>query len=299
LPVELGEDDALAAYEALLAADFFRPHDSRGVAFVHDIVRRAVTDTLSPPRRKSLHRRAFAALARATTGRGGQAPAEDLSYHAMEGELWPEAVHWGQEAAHAAERLFAYAAAWRQLDRTLAALKRLPDGPERAATERRLRAWRARLEYWFNPEQVETTFDDALAPGQAGAAGGVDEPPDVLLARAEVLFMQGNVDGAEPLLRRALALAGEEESVIRGFALGGLGALCMIRGDFGRAVELRRRPTPPIWWTVRTPLSPWRFCSSAGTQRRRKPPGRASRWPRHEVSSSGGPCARKPSAMWP
>ena len=231
------EDEALKAYEVLVAADFFRPSHGHGITFAHDIVRRAVADTLSPPRRAAMHRRAYGALTRALEAGGTPVSAEDLAYHARAGELWREAVHWGQEAARAAERLFAYRAACRQLDRTLEALERLPAGPERAGTERRVRAWRLRLEYWFNPEQVEPQFDGALA-SPVGGEEPAEEIPDVLLARAEVLFMQGKADAAEPLLERALQLAGERDSVIRGFAIGGLGAVRLIRGDFREAVDL-------------------------------------------------------------
>src|SRR5690606_28673219 len=92
--------------------------------------------------------------------------------------------------------------------------------------------------------QVESQFDDALVSPPAREGEIADELPDVLLARAEVLFMQGKVDAAEPMLKRALSLAGEGEAAIRGFALGGLGAVHMIRGDFAKAVELLEQAKP-------------------------------------------------------
>src|SRR5690606_8093642 len=57
-------------------------------------------------------------------------------------------------------------------------------------------------------------------------------------------FMQGEVDAAQPMLERVLARAGEDQAELRGYALGGLGAVHMIRGDFAKAVELLEKSRP-------------------------------------------------------
>ncbi len=239
----LGEDEALNAYDMLHSVDFLRQHEGR-VMFIHDIVRRAVANHLSAPRSVALHRRAYEALVDQVTQVGESALAEQLAYHARLGEMWNEASRWGQEAARAAELLFAYPAACRQLDRTLEALERLPLTEKRAETERRVRAWRFRLAYWFDPHQVESTLEEALVNPGVEHEASADELPDVLLARAEPLFMQGEVDAAQPMLERVLALAGEQDAGIRGYALGGMGAIHMIRGDFKKAVEFLDRAAP-------------------------------------------------------
>lgn len=80
----LGEDDALAALDELLAAGLIRPGEApERYEFGHALVRQAIYDTLSPSRQARLHRRLAEALAEARARIPGCAePAEVAAQYA-------------------------------------------------------------------------------------------------------------------------------------------------------------------------------------------------------------------------
>lgn len=232
----LPEDQVLESFEALNQSGFVQSSDGARVVFNHEIVRRAVEKCMSEPRRIMLHRRAFELLVREAEGAGVGSIADQLAFHARESELWEQALHWYQESARVAEAVFAYSVACRRLDQALVCLEKLGVGPERLETELRLRAWRLRLGYWFDPDRDES-WRDALEEERRAAV--VDQLPEVLLARAETLYLQGDMIKAEPILRRVLELIGPSDNPeLYGYAIGGFGALEMFRGDLRRAIDV-------------------------------------------------------------
>lgn len=233
----LPEDRVLNGFESLSHSGFVRSVDGASVIFNHEIVRRAVEKSMSAPRRVTLHRRAFELLLSEAKGPAVGSIADQLAFHAREGELWEDALHWYQESARQAEAVFAYSIACRRLDQALNCLETLGIGAERLETELRLRAWRLRLGYWFDPGRDES-WRDALDEEKRRAAV-VDQLPEVLLARAETLYLQGDMIKAEPILQRVLELVGPSDNPeLYGYAIGGLGALEMFRGDLHRAIDV-------------------------------------------------------------
>ncbi len=231
----LTEDQALKGFEALSRSGFVHCAGEGRIAFNHEIVRRAVAKSMSGLRRITLHRRAFHLLAGEAEGAAAGSIVDQLAYHAREGELWNEAVSWYQESARMAEAVFAYSTACRRLDQALACLEKSGAGPNQLETELRLRAWRLRLGYWFDPGRDESWRDALEEEGQATVAGQI---PEVLLARAETLYLQGNMSKAEPILRRVLELIGPSGNPeLRGYAIGGIGAVQMFQGDLRQAID--------------------------------------------------------------
>ena len=231
----LTEDQALKGFEALSRSGFVHCAGEGRIAFNHEIVRRAVAKSMSGLRRITLHRRAFHLLAGEAEGAAAGSIVDQLAYHAREGELWNEAVSWYQESARMAEAVFAYSTACRRLDQALACLEKSGAGPNQLETELRLRAWRLRLGYWFDPGHDESSGDALEEEGQATVAGQI---PEVLLARAETLYLQGNMSKAEPILRRVLELIGPSGNPeLRGYAIGGIGAVQMFQGDLRQAID--------------------------------------------------------------
>jgi DNA-binding SARP family transcriptional activator len=107
----LSEVEAALALEAALDAQLLREHDSGGFGFAHDLVQQALAADLSPPRRRSVHRRLALGASAA-----GAAPALVAAHHEAGGEP-ARAVAWRRRAADDAMRLLALDEAivqWRQ-----------------------------------------------------------------------------------------------------------------------------------------------------------------------------------------
>jgi DNA-binding CsgD family transcriptional regulator/tetratricopeptide (TPR) repeat protein len=95
-------------------------------AFAHGLVREAVYDSLSPPRRAELHRRAAQALESA--GRGS--PASDLAYHWLSAQDPARALGASARAAAEAEAIYGWSEAAYQYRTLLALWEKVPDAAE-------------------------------------------------------------------------------------------------------------------------------------------------------------------------
>ncbi len=97
----LSEVEASLALEAALDAQLLREHDAGGFGFAHDLVQQALAADLSPPRRRSVHRRLALGAAAA-----GAAPGQVAAHHEAGGEP-ARAIAWRRRAADDAMRLLA------------------------------------------------------------------------------------------------------------------------------------------------------------------------------------------------
>ena len=85
------------------------------LAFSHPLIREVSYATLLPSRRRSLHEKVLRAL----ESRLSVASVEELSHHAVNARLWPEALRYLQQAAIAAVERSAFASAEQHLRRAL------------------------------------------------------------------------------------------------------------------------------------------------------------------------------------
>jgi DNA-binding SARP family transcriptional activator/ATP/maltotriose-dependent transcriptional regulator MalT len=241
----LAEDEALDALERLLRAQLLREMVDRArpsggdetYVFGHDKIRQAVYEGLSAARRRVLHRRAVEVLA------AGAAPAEELAYHACQGQLWQSALPWSETAAAEAKRVFGYAAATHLYHQALECLAHLPASAEGQRHEVELRLQLAQVGFYLQPGALT----DWLAPAETAAAAlGDDELlTRVRLAQAGAIYIQGRFTLALPLLERlagAPVIAASADLQARYYNT--LGRLLVLRGELRRAVENLERALP-------------------------------------------------------
>jgi DNA-binding SARP family transcriptional activator len=249
--VGVTEDAALAVVETLLDAGWIEERTAGPLGpvlgFPSEETRAFLDAELSLVRRRSLHRRAYTYL-HALVPEGADAAiyvnaaagrvddlAVELAWHAWGALLWPEAAHWCQVVADAAERLDDYALAATYLERAVGCLEQLPPSQKRraAVVDMRLRLTSLgvlfqvqRAEDWNLPavREVELLPDSerklavwlrqvgvAMVKGQTNAISAMAGrlTPLVRLTRnrqliAGVLLLQGNLQ----------ALRGEYEAAI-------------------------------------------------------------------------------------
>jgi tetratricopeptide (TPR) repeat protein len=111
---DLSREEVAEALDAALAAHLIR-EEARGYAFTHALVREAIYEQVSAPRRALLHGRLAAALER--TGAG---PAELARHYRLAGGPAAKAVEYSARAAAAAMGRLAYEEAARHYDRAMA-----------------------------------------------------------------------------------------------------------------------------------------------------------------------------------
>lgn len=130
--IDLGLQWGLLVAETTAPATRYRFH--------HDLVREAVSATLSVVRRQRLHRRTavwLAQRAQRRTAAAQEAAAGTIFYHAQQGEAFDLIFQWAPAAAAAARRQFAFRENMRALDAVRAAYAQLQLQPDfdRAAAE--------------------------------------------------------------------------------------------------------------------------------------------------------------------
>ena len=227
----LPEDEALAALAALLRAGLLQEQGPGAViCFGHDLVRRAVADTLSKSQAQVLHRRAFAQLrdggAAGRTASLPAAQAERLAQHAALGRLWAEGAYWSLQAAAEARRLCAYRTAMRWLEQALECLSELPASRERRQQALQIRLQLCQMTFIGAPEALERWLTPALA--EAAALGHGASRAELEFIQANVLYIRGQYQQVRSILAPLVAYArqaGDTALLARTLRM-----LCMVMG---------------------------------------------------------------------
>src|SRR5262249_24003504 len=216
--------------------------------FKHALTHEVAYGSLLLERRRMLHGRlveAIEALApdRGTERASGHSPdqVERLAHHALRGEVWGKAVTYCQQAGARANDRAAFREAQTAFEQALQALAHLP---ERGDTG--VRAIELRLALGAVLAQLgEHGQRHALLSEAEVLARALDDRAwlgRVLSQRANAFSLTADHDAAVAAGRQALDLAVElSDSALQEQASRILGAAYHSIGDFGRAVELRRR----------------------------------------------------------
>jgi predicted ATPase len=170
------------------------------IAFPHGLLQTAVYQSLTPWRRKLLHRRAGEALAQFQPEN-----AAVLADHFAAGEVWETAVFHYQRAAAQARELYAYEVALAQLNRAFALLPHLPeaDAARLALLRQRLALRRALVQL----AEWEADAADLLRLGTA--VGDAVAQLEALEAQISLHVLQSDFALVEETAAAALALAAQ------------------------------------------------------------------------------------------
>ena len=200
----LSELAAVLAIESAVAAQLLREHESGGFIFAHDQVRQALEASLTPERRRLVHRRL--ALAAVATGAD---PAQTAVHFESGGEP-ARAVALRLAAGDAARRLFANPQALQHWQVALA------DGPTpQQALQLQLRCAQVQADLGDGPGALEriSAFDGLSVAADLAA----EESSPTLLAVAE---LEADLQrAAAALLRIDALLAGACDAALRAKAL--------------------------------------------------------------------------------
>jgi DNA-binding SARP family transcriptional activator len=206
------------------------------VSFSHELIRRVVREDTSATRWKLLHRRAFAyLLERSEATHGARSLAACLAYHATEGDLWEEGVHWCQRAAAVAEEICAYATAARWLEAAQGNLERLPPSRQRDVVSIDLHLWQALLGWSTTPARAVASV--AAAEREAAVLGNRECDPNILTRQAEGFLIGGRLSQVAALLEKLVPLAKRSGNrQLLATALLRLAQLRALQGEFQAAV---------------------------------------------------------------
>ncbi len=188
--------DELIAHQLLRVVE--RGNNTPALTFPHGLLRNVILQSLTPWRRKLLHRRAHEALARFRPHLFAT-----LARHAEAAEDWAAAVNYYQQAAIQAREMYAFTIALTHLDAAFALLDRLPPSAalRRALLRQRLMLRRTLIQI---PEwQADTAELLRLAIEAHDHAARLD----ALEARISLHVLQSNFDLVEQTANEALELA--------------------------------------------------------------------------------------------
>jgi len=234
--VSVDEGPALDALDALIRASVLSEGAAGELVFTHDLVRRAVDGSMTAARRRSLHARAFRLLAKTASGRPADW-APRLAFHAIQGQLWQEALNWSQIAADVAEGIAASREAGEHLTNALAALQQLAPS---ADTRRRSIELRLRMVGNLVALPMPRT-ESVLAEAERDADTVEDAQLRLRLALARVtrLSVRGRVREGLPAAEALLATAREAgDPRLLAHAQRALGLFHSYEGDLPGALGL-------------------------------------------------------------
>ena len=233
----LGEPELLGALDEAVRSGMIEEFPSQGLAcrFTHELVRRALYDRMSGPRRAELHLRVGEALEEGSADRSGRAVA-DLAHHFAAAAPFGEkarAVEYNVLAARAATAALAYDEAAARLRTALAlgidsAEERLEISLELGqASHRGGKALDALAAYRAAADIARELGD---AEGLARAAIGYED----------ACWRPGMTDqGAVEVLEEATMVLGDDDSRLRVGLLGGLARALDFQGHHDRGAIVR------------------------------------------------------------
>jgi DNA-binding SARP family transcriptional activator len=200
----LDETSLLDTIDGALEANFVEPHDG-AYQFRHELIRRALYQAQSLPRRQRLHARVAAALEEesATGGSGHSLPVEHLAYHYERSDQPQRALPYLQQAGERAAAVYAFEEAIHDYERALALMDdhQIEDGKLRWQLLEALGWWEKIL---ANTPRAVAHFERALS--LAPAAGWQPEPTERARAHAGAamaLLTAGDTTAAEAHLAAA------------------------------------------------------------------------------------------------
>ena len=212
--------------------------------FKHALTQEVTYSSLLPEHRRGLHARIVSAMETRYADRLGE-QTERLAHHALHAERWDKALEYFRQTALRAKARSANYEAVAAFEHALAALDRLP--------ERRggLEAIDLRLEM-FEPVMATAAYErcaDRLAQAAtlAEALGERARLGRALAARSLILRIQGAIDEAITVGRRALAVASEVGDLDLAWQTNHfLGTTYATRGEFREAVACYRQSFVPL-----------------------------------------------------
>ncbi|HVQ77057.1 MAG TPA: AAA family ATPase, partial [Candidatus Binatia bacterium] len=205
--------------------------------FKHALTQDVAYGRVAPESRRALHARIARAIEALYPDRLGE-HVERLAYHALRGELWPEAVRHGRHAGTKAFDRSANREAVASFELALAALAHLPESPETLAEAIDIRlALRSALLQLAELPRISRYLEEA--EGLAIALGDRGRLAWVWTYTTIAHLFAGDPGEALAVGERALALAEEVGDVgLRASARTPLAHACLERGDYRRAIEL-------------------------------------------------------------
>lgn len=288
----LSELEATAAIEQAIGAALLCEHDpgaaASGFAFQHDLARAALAASLSPTRRRLVHRR-LALGAEAT-----QAEAALTAMHFEEAGEPARALPYRQRAGDEAQALYAVQQALAQWERALAdaptpaqraalltrCAKLHAESGDRPAAEQRLRALRALLDGGPLPQgdRVDAAVACAQLEHLLGRSGEALSQADALLAgmgegpgrvaalrvRASALQHLGRLADAQAAIEEALSALPAHRAAERAELLDLMNVTEFYRGRAANALQCARQAMA-IWQSLGDPGLVARGHSRLGT----------------------------------
>ena len=234
--VDVPAPDLAAALEALLGGLILERvlGDAERYRFRHELLRVVAYELQPPSRRRELHGRVAAALARAPEATGAVDWRLVASHHDAAGQV-TEAVSAYQEAADAARRLGALGEARTLLSRAIELVPGLPETPQRSSFEVGLRLRRgflvASAEGTSSPEAVQD-YERCLELTLGDSSS--DEMFSTLIPLWGYYILRGDLDRAQQVAEMLRAgLAGRDH--YRPDNEAAFGTIRWFVGDFGAA----------------------------------------------------------------
>ncbi len=206
---DLEEGALVRAVDELWRRQIVRARGNDRWDFSHDRIREVAYAGVGPARSRLLHRRVAQALEQTESADRASA---SIAMHFEQAGHHARAIHYFERAAAVATRLSANEEAIRCLDRGLALLDRLPEGPDRAERELALRgALSGPLTAARGYAAAESEVNlERVAALEAEARG--DVPVRWIWALWTMRFVLGDHPAARSLAERALAHAQQDES---------------------------------------------------------------------------------------